>query len=123
MSTWTADELDAFAGADDLYIAPLREDGTTLGTLTWICSVVVDGGLFVRPYNGQRSRWYRSAMTRKAGRIRVAGGEYVVALEPADVAVLDAVDDAYRRKYAGSRHLEHMVASGPRQSTMRLRPA
>lgn len=122
MGTWTADELDAFTGADDLHIAPLREDCTTYGTPTWIWSVVVDGSLYVRPYNGQRSRWYRSAMSHTAGRIRVAGGEHAVGFESADPAVLDAVDAAYRRKYAGSQYLEHMVSSGPRESTVRLRP-
>lgn len=44
---WTEDELRQIAAADDLHIAPYRADGETTGTLTWIWSVVVDGGLCV----------------------------------------------------------------------------
>ncbi len=39
--------------ADDLHIAPFREDGVTPGTPTWIWSVAVGGDLYVRGYNGQ----------------------------------------------------------------------
>ena len=73
MGTWQREELDRIAATDDLHIAPFRDDGKTYGTLTWIWSVVVDGALYVRAYNGIRSRWYRSAISQKAGRITVAG--------------------------------------------------
>lgn len=58
MTTWPKDELDRIAATDDLHIAPFREDGETYGRPTWIWSVVVDGNLYVRGYNGQNSRWY-----------------------------------------------------------------
>jgi hypothetical protein len=61
------------AESDDLHIAPFREDGTTYGTPTWIWSVVVDGSLYVRVYNGTGSSWYGAAMKQKAGRITIAG--------------------------------------------------
>ncbi len=67
MTTWSKDELRKIAEADDLHISPLREDGVTYGTPTWIWSVVVDDALYVRAYNGQSSRWYRAAMRRKGG--------------------------------------------------------
>ncbi|MBV8228112.1 MAG: DUF2255 family protein [Verrucomicrobia bacterium] len=41
------------AQVDDLHISPLREDGVTYGTPTWIWSVAVEGALYVRAYNGQ----------------------------------------------------------------------
>ena len=41
MATWPKDELDKIAGADDLHIAPFREDDATYGTLTWIWSAMV----------------------------------------------------------------------------------
>jgi hypothetical protein len=41
-TTWGKDELRRIAEADDLHIAPFREDGSTYGTPTWIWSVVVD---------------------------------------------------------------------------------
>ena len=50
MTTWSKDELRKIAEADDLHISPLREDGLTYGTPTWIWSVAVDDSLYVRGY-------------------------------------------------------------------------
>ncbi|MFF8880186.1 DUF2255 family protein [Streptomyces flaveolus] len=123
MSTWNQTQRRLFAAADDLHISPLREDGVTYGTPTWIWSVVAGGDLYVRPYNGPDSRWYRAAMTQRGGRIRIAGTEYQVRFEPADGTVLDAVDDAYRTEYAPSPYLEPMLGRGPRSATVRITPA
>ncbi|WP_427918343.1 DUF2255 family protein [Streptomyces sp. cg40] len=123
MSTWDQAQLRAFAAADDLHISPYREDGRTYGTPTWIWSVVAGGDLYARPYNGPDSRWYQAASSRKTGRIRIAGTEHEVAFTPADDTVLDAVDDAYRTKYAASDYLEPMLRSGPRSTTVRITPA
>ena len=57
MSTWPEEELRKIAEADDLHIAPFREDGATYGTPKLIWSVAVGGDLYVRAYNGQSSRW------------------------------------------------------------------
>jgi hypothetical protein len=65
MSTWPTDELCKIAETDDLHISPFREDGKTYGTPTWIWSVVVDDALYVRGYNGQKSRWYQAAVRQK----------------------------------------------------------
>ena len=123
MTTWDAARLRALAAADDLHISPYREDGRTYGTPTWIWSVMVSGDLYVRPYNGHNSRWYRAALSQKAGRIRIGGTEHEVAFTPADDTVLNAVDDAYRVKYASSPYLEPMLHSGPRSATIRITPA
>lgn len=61
MATWLKDELRRIAETDNLHIAPLREDGVTYATPTWLWSVVVDGELYVRAYNGRQSRWYQAA--------------------------------------------------------------
>ena len=82
MSNWTEAELAKIATADDLYISPLREDGVTYGTPTWIWSVVVDGVLYVRAYNGQNSRWYKAAMAQKRGRVAWAGSKRMSSLNP-----------------------------------------
>src|SRR5712691_11019986 len=82
MSTWSKDELRRISDADDLHIAPLREDGVTYGTPTWIWSVAVDGALYVRAYNGRNSRWYQAAVRQKAGRIIAAGMTKEVTFEP-----------------------------------------
>ena len=65
MTSWSEDELRKIIEADDLHIAPFRDDGVTYGTPTWIWSVAVDGVVHVRGYNGQKSRWYQAADTRR----------------------------------------------------------
>jgi hypothetical protein len=45
MTTWLKDELRRISEADDLHVSPLREDGVTYGTPTWIWSVAVEGAL------------------------------------------------------------------------------
>ena len=84
MSAWIEDELGKIAKTDGLHISPFREDGKTHGTPTWIWSVAVDGNLYVRPYNGKDSRWYKAAIRQKAGRISAAGMTKEVTFEPAD---------------------------------------
>src|SRR6266511_3938276 len=99
---WSKNELHKIAKADDLHISPFREDGVTYGSPTWIWSVAVDDALYVRPYNGQKSRWCQAALRQKAGRIIAAGMTKEVIFEPVDGPTNDRVDDAYRAKYHGS---------------------
>ena len=94
MTAWPKDELRKIVEADDLHIAPLREDGVTFGTPTWIWSVAVDGDLYVRGYNRQNSRWYKAAVRQKAGRITAAGMTKDVVFEPVDGSLNDRIDDA-----------------------------
>lgn len=122
MSDWKPEVLDVIAGSDDLHVSPFRADGVAYGTPTWIWSVVVDGGLYVRAYNGRNSRWYQAAMAQGAGRITVAGRTHEVVFEPADQAVNDRVDAAYEAKYAGSPYLPPMVSAGTRAATVRITP-
>jgi len=92
---WLKDELRKIAETDGLHSAPFREDAKTYGTPTWIWPVVVDDGLYVRGYNGQKSRWYQAAVRRKAGRITTAGMIMEVTFEPVDGPINDRIDDAY----------------------------
>lgn len=73
MAKWANEELRKIAKTDDLHIAPFSEDGVTYGTPTWIWSVAVGDALYVRGYNGTKSRWYQAALRQKAGRIIAAG--------------------------------------------------
>jgi hypothetical protein len=119
---WVKDELHRIAKADDLHISPFREDGVTYGTPTWIWSVVVDGNLYVRAYNGQNSRWYQAAVRQKAGRITVAGMTKEVTFDLVDGAISDAIDDAYRTKYQKSLYLSSMIRARARTATVRITP-
>ena len=123
MTTWSKDELRKIAAADDLHISPLREDGATYGTPTWIWSVAVDDALYVRGYNGQDSRWYQAAVRQKAGRIIAAGMTKEVAFEPVDDAPTNVrIDDAYRAKYRGSPYLAPMIGACTRAATVEIMP-
>ena len=122
MSAWPKEDIRMIAEADDLHISPFREDGVTYGTPTWIWSVVVDGGLYARGYNGQQSRWYQAALRQKAGRITIAGMTNEVAFEPVKGAINDRIDDAYREKYKGSPYLKPMISERARSATVRIKP-
>jgi hypothetical protein len=122
MANWTAAELDKIVIADDLKVAPFRDDGATSGTPTWIWCVAVEGQLYVRPWNGKASRWYGAAMRQGAGRLVAAGETYAVTYVQAGDEVFDAVDAAYRAKYPGAEYLPDMVGEGPRGATVRINP-
>jgi hypothetical protein len=122
MSGWSKQQLSAIANSDDLHISPLREDGKTYGTPTWIWSVVVDDGLYARAYNGQSSRWYRAAVRQRAGRITAAGFTKEVSFDPVDGAVNDRIDEAYRAKYSNSPYLKPMIGDGARSATVKITP-
>ena len=122
MTIWAKDELGKIAATHDLHIAPLREDGKTYGTPTWIWSVVVDGALYVRAYSGKASSWYQAALRQKAGRIIVASMTKEVTFAPIDGAINDRVDAAYRVKYRDSRYLDPMIGVRARSATVRMEP-
>jgi hypothetical protein len=122
MSTWAADELKKISEADDLHISPFREDRATYGTPTWIWSVPVDDDLYVRAYNGQKSRWYQAALRQKAGRITVAGLTKEVVFEPVEGPLNDRIDEAYRVKYRTSPYLGSMLGAQARRATVKVVP-
>jgi hypothetical protein len=122
MDTWSKEELQKIAEADDLHISPFREDGVTYGTPTWIWSVVVDDSLYVRAYYGHNSRWYQAAVREKAGRITVAGMTKEVTFEPIDGHLNDLIDDAYRAKYKGSPYMNPMISTRASSATVKVVP-
>jgi hypothetical protein len=122
MATWLKNDLGRIADTDDLHISPLREDGRTYGTPTWIWSVVVGGALYVRAYNGKESRWYKAALRQKAGRVTAAGMTKEVTFEQVGGQINDHIDDAYRAKYAGSPYLKPMIGERARAATCRVVP-
>ncbi|MBS1576248.1 MAG: DUF2255 family protein [Bacteroidetes bacterium] len=115
-------ELKKIDEADDLKIAPFREDGKTYGTPTWIWEVVVNGELYVRAFNGVNSRWYKSAMQQKAGRIIAAGMTKEVRFEQVQGEINNAIDEAYRKKYGTSPYLSPMISSRARSATVKIIP-
>jgi hypothetical protein len=122
MTAWDPSELERIACADDLHIAPFRDDGKTHGTPTWIWSVAVDGDLYVRAYNGRSSRWHKAALRQRAGRITAAGMTRDVAFVPVEGPINDRIDDAYRAKYRDSPYLAPMIGERSRSATVKITP-
>jgi hypothetical protein len=122
MAAWPKEELQTIAKADDLHIAPFRNDGKTYGTPTWIWSVAVGDALYVRAYNGIKSRWYQAALKQKAGRIIAAGMTKEVSFEPVNGAINDRIYEAYRAKYRESPYLNPMISSGATAATVKVMP-
>jgi hypothetical protein len=123
MKMWGQQELKQMEAADDLHISPLRDDGTTYGTPTWIWSVVTAGELYVRPYHGRNSSWYKAAaMTQRAGQIRVTGMTKEVTFNDASGLPQESINAADRVKYSGSPYLNSMINTGTRATTVVIRP-
>ncbi|WDF70556.1 DUF2255 family protein [Sphingobacterium oryzagri] len=121
-SQFSPEELRNIDEADDLKIAPLRPDGITHGTPTWIWEVVVDSCLYVRAYHGTRSSWYQSAISQKAGQIHAAGLIWEVTFETVTGDINRLIDDAYRRKYSGSPYLSAMINEQAGAATVKIVP-
>jgi hypothetical protein len=122
MSKWHKDELLKIAETDDLHISPFRKDRVTYGTPTWIWSVAVNDALYVRAYNGRKSRWYQAALRQKTGRITAAGMTKEVTFEPVNGPINDRIDNAYREKYRGSPYLNPMIGERARSATVKVMP-
>ncbi len=124
MTSWTPEQLRAIGAADELDIAAFRPDGT-LRPYTTIWVVRVGDGLYVRSFRGQDGVWYQAVQRRPEGRVRAGDAEHDATFEhPADVDE-DAIDAAYRSKYAryGRSYLDPMLAPGARGTTLRLSAA
>lgn len=124
MTTWTSDEVDGIAAADELEITPLRSDGTPYrSTPIW---VVRDGdGRYVRSYRGGDGAWYRAARAGHRAHVSAGGVDKDVTLaEETDPVANDRIDDAYRAKYSGyaDTYVVPMLAPRARATTLRLLP-
>ena len=123
MNQWDTTTLSDIMDANDLHIAPFRDDGKTPGTPTWIWCVTVDGELYVRAYNGTRSRWYNAAVTQQAGQILAAGQRHDVDFAPIeDQQLNERIDDAYRARYSDNAYLAPMIGERASAATVRIRP-
>jgi hypothetical protein len=124
MTTWTKDELDKIAAADELQIASLRPDAT-LGKPVTIWVVRIGDDLYIRSYKGRGGSWFRAAQAQHAGRIRAGGVEKEVTfVDETDPGINDEIDAAYRTKYRGysAQYVDPMVAAEARSTSIKLVP-
>lgn len=112
--------IEMISERNDFHIAPYREDGETFGTLTWIWVVEVEGSLYVRAYNGVNSRWYKSALSQKSGKIKSNGTEFRVQFQPISGEINDKIDEAYRVKYSSSSYLQSMISDRAKAATVKV---
>lgn len=121
MSSWTTDELKKVGNAEELQIAPRRQNGTLRSSVTiWVVRVGDD--LYVRSYRGPNGSWFRAAQKSQAGHIQAGGVQKDVSLvAETDAGVNDAVDAAYREKYGCyPQYVTPMLTSEVRATTLKL---
>jgi hypothetical protein len=123
VTTWTSDELDKIANADELRIATQRPDGTLRSPVPiWVVRHGDD--LYIRSYRGPGGAWFCRARERREGRIQAGGVNKDVMFADADHRLDDQIDTAYRakyRRYSGT-YVDPMVAPEARATTIKLVP-
>ena len=123
MTTWTSDELDKIAAAEELQIASVRRDGTLRNPVTiWVIRHGDD--LYVRSVNGRTSAWFRSIQMRHQGRIRAGGVDKDVTFVDAARDLNDQIDAEYRTKYRryAASIIQSIVSPEARSTTIKLVP-
>ena len=96
-SAWTSDELSKIGAAEELQMAPLRQDGSLRKAVTvWVVRQGDD--LFVRSVNGRTAAWFRGVQVRHEAHIHAGGVDKDVLLVETNDRN-DAIETAYRTKY------------------------
>ena len=123
MTTWTSDELQKIAKAEELEVASLRADGT-LRKATPIWVVRVGDALYVRSVNGPTSAWFRGTQVRHEGRIWAGGVEKDVTFLDAEASLTDQIDASYRTKYRHypTQYVDHVTSPAARSATIKISP-
>jgi hypothetical protein len=124
MTTWTKDELSKIGTAEELQIAPLRQDGTLRKPVTiWVVRLGDD--LYVRAVNGRTSAWFRGTQVRHEGHIQAGGVDKdVTFVEEPDSNINDQIDAAYSTKYRryAASIISHITSPEARSATIKLVP-
>ncbi len=124
MAVWTLEELNTIGEAEEIQIAPLRDDGKLQKPVTiWIVRAGDD--LYIRSARAHKGMWFRAAQERHQGHIQAGGVDKDVSfVEESDPAINDRIDAAYRTKYRrhDARYVDPMVGPEARATTLRLVP-
>lgn len=122
MPAWTSDEIRRIGGADLLYIATRRADGTLRKAVPiWV--VGHGGRLYVRSVNGRDAAWFRGTQATHEGYIRAGGIEKDVTFVDVSDDINAQLDAAYRAKYSYSpSSVAHIVAPQARAAALELVP-
>ncbi|MFG1603508.1 DUF2255 family protein [Actinoplanes sp. NPDC049265] len=112
MDAWSPAQLADIGSAYELEILGRR--------WTTIWAVVAGTQVYVRTWHRRDTGWYGHVLRTGHARVRVPGLEAGVRVEDIGLAERDAVDAAYRAKYAGGA--ASMVTDTAATSTLRLSP-
>jgi hypothetical protein len=120
---WTAEQLNAIGGADELQVASVRDDGSLRPWVT-IWTVRSGDDLYVRSAYGPETGWYRRAKASGIGRIRAGGIEADVTFAEAAADIGEQIDAAYEEKYGryGKGVVKTVVGEQVHGLTIRLQP-
>ena len=119
MTAWTDEELAAIAGANELTVAPLRNDGSLRSPrIVWVVRRGDD--VYIRSVNGDEGGWFRGVQAHHAGHISAGGVQVDVSFEDADHDLDDAINEEYRRKYGRSSAVEHITSPKAQATTLRI---
>ena len=123
MANWSRDELDVIGDAEELRIRSRRADDTLRRPVSiWV--VRVGDALYVRAVGGPESPWYRGTQTRHEGHVSAGGVERDVTFASVDPSLHDAIDRAYRTKYAAQpvQYVDPCVTPQAQAATLELIP-
>lgn len=126
MTDWTQKDLERISAADELRLASFRENGTRRNPVTiWV--VRVDDEVYVRPYRGHETAWFRHIQQRPEGHIEAGGVAKDVTLvdTSTDETLNDRIDAVYQSKYHkySTAYVRPMIAPQARATTLKLVPS
>jgi hypothetical protein len=122
MALWNPTQLARIAGAREIEISSLREDGTLTKPVT-IWAVQVGDDLYVRSVRGAHGGWYKAAEQRHEGRIEAGDVAVDVTFEDASHHLDEEIDAAYKAKYGyPSDPVDSITSEDARATTTRLVP-
>jgi hypothetical protein len=121
---WNPAILSALGSADEVDIAPAREDGSLRPGVT-IWSIRVGDDLYIRSWKGAGAGWFRHLTATGGGTISVTGGgaqQSVFAREEHDASINAAIDAEYLRKYSTTSYASAMNEPTAAETTLKLIP-
>lgn len=120
---WNEDQLKMFEESKTLTIKPFNPDLKTFEEVSPIWEVVVDGKVYSRGWNGQKTKWYHAAVTQQSGEIEIESHDFDVEFKSVtDEALIKKITAAYQNKYTGESSLERMISDEPAHAAIQVLP-